>query len=63
MTLPRERTNSIKNTRTFLRSLLDKKATPKVPSKIRKEAYWCLRHFPSDYEMEIVVKKKNKIFE
>lgn len=51
MTLPRERTNSIHNTREFLRSLLDPKKTPKVPKAIRKEAYWCLRHFPSDHDM------------
>ncbi|HEY5236215.1 MAG TPA: BPSL0761 family protein [Rhabdochlamydiaceae bacterium] len=51
MTLPRERSNSLKKTREFLRDLLDPKKTPKVPKAIRMEAYWCLRHFPADYEI------------
>lgn len=48
MTLPDERIRAIKNTREFLRRLLDPKATPKVPKSIRTEAYWCLRHYPGD---------------
>lgn len=51
MTLPRERTNSIKNTRDFLRDLLDPKKTPRVPKEIRKRAYWCIRHYPNDLDM------------
>lgn len=52
MTLPDERTRSIHNTREFLRSLLDPSKTPRVPKEVRKQAYWCLKHFPSDHDME-----------
>ena len=52
MTLPCERTWSVKNTEEFLRSLLDPKKTPRVPSFVRKEAYRCLRHYPGEYYME-----------
>jgi hypothetical protein len=62
MTMPRERSNAIEKAREFLRSLLDPKLTPRIPKKIRKEAYWCLRHFPHDYEMEQVIKKCPEIF-
>jgi hypothetical protein len=51
MTIPIERSRSIRQTREFLRALLDPKKTPKIPSKIRQEAYWCLRHFPSDLDI------------
>lgn len=52
MTIPRERTQSLENTRTFLRDLLDPKKTPKVPKKIREQAYWCLKHFPWEIDIE-----------
>ncbi len=51
MTLPYERTNSVKQARDFLRDLLDPKKTPRIPKEIRKRAYWALRHFPSDLDM------------
>lgn len=51
MTIPRERSNSIRRAREFLRSLLDPKKTPRVPRAIRREAYWALRHFPADWEI------------
>ena len=52
MTLPDERYRAVNNAREFLRSLLDPKKTPKVPKKVRKEAYWVLKHFPSEYDMQ-----------
>lgn len=63
MTLPRERANSIHNTREFLRSLLDPKKTPKVPKSVRREAYWCLRHFPSDYDIRLSSRKCPAVWE
>ena len=57
MTLPNERFNSIKSTRTFLHDLLDPKKTPRVPRIIRTRAYWCLRHYPWDMNMEETAKK------
>lgn len=52
MTLPYERTYAVHNTREFLRSLLDPKQTPKVPKKIRQQAYRCLKHYPTDLDLE-----------
>lgn len=63
MTLPNERYRSLKYARDFLRSLLDPKQTPRVPKAVRKEAYWRLRHFPADYELEQIPKKLPKLFE
>jgi hypothetical protein len=51
MTLPNERTRSVRQAREFLRDLLDPKKTPKIPREIRKRAYRALRHFPSDMDM------------
>lgn len=56
MTIPTERFRSIRYARDFLRELLDPRATPKVPKFIRTLAYNCLRHFPTDYEMEQIAK-------
>lgn len=57
MTLPFERKNSLNMTRDFLLLLLDPKRTPMVPSKIRKAAYRCLRHYPMKYEVDKLSKK------
>ena len=62
MTLPNERTNAIRNTREFLRSLLDPGMTPRVPKSIRKQAGWCLKHFPSGLDLEEAAKKCPKVF-
>lgn len=52
MTLPFERKNSLHMVHTFLRKLMDPKQTPKVPKGVRQQAYWCLRHYPHEYEIE-----------
>ena len=39
MTLPDERYRSLIQARNFLLSLLDPKATPRVPNSVRKQAY------------------------
>lgn len=62
MTLPDERTRSVRNARNFLRSLLDPKKTPRVPKAIRREAYWCLRHFPSDFDIEMMLEGDSEVF-
>lgn len=51
MTLPNERYRAIRYAREFLRSLLNPKKTPKVPSDVRRQAYWVLRHFPGEHDM------------
>lgn len=53
MTIFPEKISSLKRTREFLESLLDRKKTPRVPKEIRRQAYWCLRHFPHEYDIKI----------
>ncbi len=62
MTLPNERTQAITNTREFLKSLLDPKKTPGVPKLIRAQAYWCLRHYPWDMDIERAAIKAPDVF-
>ncbi len=62
MTLPRERTNAVHNAREFLRNLLDPKKTPKVPRSVRKQAYWVLKHFPSDMDMDYAADGAPSVF-
>ena len=63
MTIPRERANSIKQARHFLRQLLNPKATPGVPRAVRTQASWVLRHFPGPYDMERVAAQLPDLFE
>ena len=52
MTLPNERANALYNALKFMQDLLDPKKTPKVPKVIRRQAYWVLRHYPREYELD-----------
>lgn len=52
MTLPNERSRSVRYAREFLRDLLDPKKTPRIPRETRRRAYAVLRHFPSDLDIE-----------
>jgi hypothetical protein len=52
MTLPDERYRSLRMTRSFLYDLLDPKKTPNVPSIVRSQARGCLRHWPSEWDLE-----------
>jgi hypothetical protein len=63
MTLPDERYRAVINTEKFLQDLLDPKKTPRVPKDIRKQAYWCLRHYPSKYHMDIVATVVPTVFQ
>ena len=58
MTLPDEEGNSIILARLFLRSLLDPKMTPRVPTKIRKAAGHRLKHYPGEYQIKEYIKLK-----
>lgn len=62
MTIPIERSYSIENTREFLTSLIDPKKTPRIPKHVRLAAYWCLRHYPWDMDMEDARKKAPDVF-
>ena len=59
MTVPRERTNAVIFTESFLKSLLDSKATPRVPKSIRQHAGHLLRHYPSQWEMETIAARED----
>lgn len=52
MTLPDERYRSVMWAKRFLTDLAhNTKDYPRVPKKVRKEAYSILRHFPSEWDM------------
>jgi len=49
MTLPDERYRAVVQTQRFLLSIL---TTPRVPKAIKDQARACLRHYPSDFDMD-----------
>ena len=54
MTLPDERFRAVFRTAEFLAELTDPSVTPKIPKKIRDDARWCLRHYPTYYDLKEV---------
>jgi hypothetical protein len=63
MTLPYERYNAVTRTEQFLKDLMDPKKTPRVPKEVREQAYYCLRHYPSKYNMDVVATVSPDVFE
>jgi len=59
MTVPVERTNAVIRTGKFLLDLLDPKKTPRVPLSIRKDARNLLRHYPSEFEMNVIADRED----
>lgn len=59
MTVPRERTNAVMWTAQFLQQLTDSKQTPRVPKAVRDQARHLLRHYPTQYEMEIISSRED----
>ena len=59
MTLPDERYRAVVQTRKFLQEIL---TTPRVPKAVKDHARWCLRHYPSDWEMEQAAKAAPDVF-
>ena len=59
MTVPRERTNAVIFTESFLKRLMDPRATPRVPRSIRQQASHLLRHYPSQWEMETIAARED----
>jgi len=49
VTLPDERYRAVVQTKKFLEELL---TTPRVPKTIKDGARYCLRHYPSDWDMK-----------
>jgi len=62
MTIPIERKHAVLNAEQFLRDLMDSKATPRVPLAVRQRAWRCLKHFPSQYDMDMASEQAPKIF-
>jgi hypothetical protein len=63
MTLPYERYNAVTRTEQFLKDLCDPKKTPRVPKEVRDQAYYCLRHYPSKYNMDLIATKCPEVIE
>ncbi len=63
MTLPDERYRAVIRTREFLLELCDPKRTPRLPKKIRQDAAWCLRHYPSEWDMENTADYASHVFQ
>lgn len=62
MTMNYERRSAVNRTREFLYDLMDSKKTPRVPKEVRDEARSCLKHFPSEYDMERAAEQAPEIF-
>lgn len=54
MTLPDERYRNIIQTRKFLMELTSPLMTPKVPKVVRERAMNLLKHYPTDYHLEMM---------
>jgi hypothetical protein len=63
MTLPNERYNAIKRTENFLKDLCDPTKTPRVPKSIRQQAYYCLRHYPGSYYLDVLATRSPSVLE
>lgn len=63
MTLPDERYRAVTYTRKFLLDLCDTRSIKGIPKEIRDRARSCLRHFPSDWEMDRAAEACPDIFQ
>jgi len=63
MTMPDERYRSLLYVRDFLYDLLDPKMTERVPSAVRQRARRVLRHYPLQYEIELLAKKAPELLD
>ena len=50
MTLPDERYRAIMETKKFLESILNTRSG--LSKDMKEQARWCLRHYPSEYDMD-----------
>jgi hypothetical protein len=60
MTLPDERYRAVVQTQRFLLRIL---TTPRVPKAVKDEARACLRHYPSDFDMNRAAEGSPDIFQ
>jgi hypothetical protein len=50
MTLPDERYRAVMETKKFLLSILNTRSG--LSKDMKEQARWCLRHYPSEYDMD-----------
>jgi hypothetical protein len=60
MTLPDERYRAVVQTEKFLREVL---STPRVPKSIKDGARYCLRHYPTQYDMKVAARDAPDVFQ
>ena len=60
MTLPDERYRAVVKTQEFLVEILN---TPRVPKAIKDQASWCLRHYPSAWDMKQAAENCPMVFQ
>jgi hypothetical protein len=60
VTLPDERYRAVVQTEKFLKEIL---ITPRVSKVIKDQARWCLRHYPSEYDMKRAAYYASDIFQ
>lgn len=60
MTLPDERYRAVVQTQRFLLEIL---TTPRVPKAIKDRARSCLRHYPSDWDMQRAAEGSPDVFQ
>jgi hypothetical protein len=60
MTLPDERYRAVVQTQRFLLRIL---TTPRVPKAVKDEARACLRHYPSDFDMNRAAEGSPDVFQ
>ncbi len=63
MTLPDERYRAVKMAEQLLKDLCDRTITPRVPKIIRQRASECLRHYPSNLDMNRVANGAPDVFQ
>ena len=63
MTLPDERYRAVDRTRQLLLNLINPAHTPRVPKIIREEASYCLRHFPTTFDMASAAEACPEVFQ
>jgi hypothetical protein len=60
MTLPDERYRAVVQTEKFLREVL---STPRVPKSIKDGARYCLRHYPTHWDMMTAAREAPDVFQ
>jgi hypothetical protein len=60
MTLPDERYRAVIQTQKFLLEIL---STPRIPKVIKDQARSCLRHYPTDWDMQRAALQASDVFQ